>query len=141
MKSQTASAQPTAPGVTWDGWVRQQHDKSAGSLRESLQGLHMDESARMRMLFAFEQWIAATHPDNFLATNPDALSLAMQSEGKSLQNGLQRMLADVARGRVSNTDETAFEVGSNIAATPGKVVLRNDLIERGQRRLQWCGSR
>ena len=119
----------TGNGPSWDAWVKQSHDQGAALLRDWVRGLQVDELARSRAAFAVEQWIAASHPDNFLATNPDALQRAVETRGQSLQSGMQRMLDDITKGRVSNNDETAFDVGRNIAMTPGKVVLRNALVE------------
>jgi polyhydroxyalkanoate synthase len=129
MKSQTAAPKPSGQNPSWDDWVQQVHGRGAGALREWTKGLQVDEATRTRLAFAVEQWIAAVHPDNFLATNPDALQRALDSRGRSIQDGMQLMLADIAKGRVSNTDETAFEVGRNIATTPGSVVMRNELVE------------
>ncbi|MCK0126123.1 alpha/beta fold hydrolase, partial [Gelidibacter sp. F2691] len=68
-------------------------------------------------------------PSNFLATNPEAQKLAQETGGQSLIDGYQNMLADLEKGYISTTDEEAFEVGKNLATTPGSVIYRNDLIE------------
>ena len=68
-------------------------------------------------------------PTNFPATNPEAIKLALATEGESLRKGAENLAADFAKGRVSMTDESAFEVGRNLALTPGFVVYRNELIE------------
>jgi polyhydroxyalkanoate synthase len=91
--------------------------------------METDAVTRAKLSFAAEQWIAAMNPGNFLATNPEALQRAVATNGASLTDGLKLMLADLAKGRVSNTDESAFEVGKNIAVSPGAVVLRNQLAE------------
>ena len=114
---------------SWDAWVSQTHAQTAAALRAWATTLNLDEAARAKLLFASEQWIAATHPDNFLATNQAALQRAVETKGQSLQSGMQLMLADLARGHVANTDESAFEVGRDLANTPGKVVMKNELIE------------
>ena len=84
---------------------------------------------RKRLAFLVDQYIDAIAPSNFLATNPDALKLALDSGGASLAQGLSNLAADAQRGRISMTDETAFAVGVNLAITPGSVVYRNELIE------------
>jgi polyhydroxyalkanoate synthase len=68
-------------------------------------------------------------PANFAATNPQALEHALETRGESLARGLGQLLADVQRGRISQTDESVFEVGRNLAVTPGQVVYENELIQ------------
>ena len=68
-------------------------------------------------------------PANFAATNPQALQQALASGGESLTKGLANLLADVQKGRISQTDEAAFEVGRNIAVTPGHVVYESELVQ------------
>ena len=114
---------------SWDAWLGQAYAQRCDALRALVAAMQIDEAGRARLSFAAEQWMAATHPDNFLATNAEALQLALTSRGQSIQSGLQLMLGDLAKGRVSNTDEAAFEVGRDLATTPGKVVLRNELVE------------
>ena len=105
---------------SWDAWVSQTHAQTAAALRAWAGTLNLDEAARAKLLFASEQWIAATHPDNFLATNHAALQRAVETKGQSLQSGMQLMLADLARGHVANTDESAFEVGRDLANKIGR---------------------
>jgi polyhydroxyalkanoate synthase subunit PhaC len=87
------------------------------------------ELANMRMKFFAEQALDAMSPSNFLATNPDAQEHIRQTSGKSLQEGLFNLMGDLQRGRMLQTDESKFEVGKNLAVTPGHVVFRNELIE------------
>ena len=72
-------------------------------------------------------------PTNFLATNPDALERAVQTEGESLIKGLENLISDLEANNgelvVRLADENAFELGRNIATSPGKVVFRNRLFE------------
>ena len=112
-----------------DQWVGQSYAAGCAALRHWVAGAQVDASARARLSFAVEQWIAAAHPDNFFATNPQAIRRALETGGASLAAGLRLLSADMARGRVSNTDESAFEVGRNLAVTSGAVVFRNELIE------------
>ncbi len=68
-------------------------------------------------------------PANFLATNPDAQNRLIESGGESLRAGVRNMLEDLTRGKISQTDETAFEVGRNVAATEGAVVYENEFFQ------------
>jgi polyhydroxyalkanoate synthase len=112
-----------------DQWVARSYAAGCDGVRRWLSGLQVDAATRNRAEFAAEQFLAAMHPDNFLATNPAAIRRAMETGGASLVRGMQLLAADMGRGRVSNTDESAFEVGRNLATTPGAVVLRNELVE------------
>jgi polyhydroxyalkanoate synthase subunit PhaC len=87
------------------------------------------EQASNRMKFFAEQALDAMSPSNFLATNPEAQEHIRATSGKSLQEGLTNLMGDLQRGRMLQTDETKFEVGKNLAVTPGKVVFRNELME------------
>ena len=88
-----------------------------------------DEKTKVKILFTTEQMIDALSPSNFIATNPEVLENIISSQGQSIQNGIVNLLGDLKKGKVSQTDESAFEVGKNIATTEGQVVFRNDLFE------------
>jgi polyhydroxyalkanoate synthase len=88
-----------------------------------------EPDTKKRLAFVAGQYISAISPSNFLATNPDALLLALESGGASIAQGASNLIADAQRGRIAMTDEAAFEVGRNLATTPGSVVFRNELIE------------
>ena len=100
---------------------------------EYLQGLveaaQLDAAPKERARFAVRQWLDALCPANFAATNPAALQQALASRGESLAKGLANLLGDVRKGRISQTDERAFEVGRNLAVTPGHVVYENELMQ------------
>jgi polyhydroxyalkanoate synthase len=97
--------------------------------RDAVAAADLPPREKQRVVFAVEQWLDAISPANFPTTNPEALKLAIATEGESLRRGAENFLADIAKGRISMTDESAFEVGRNLALTPGSVVFRNDLIE------------
>ena len=83
--------------------------------------------------FYSRQFIDAMSPSNFLLTNPEVLRRTAETGGENLLRGLSNLLGDLERGRgqlrISMTDHDAFKVGGNIAATPGKVVFQNRLIQ------------
>src|SRR5205085_12493768 len=72
-------------------------------------------------------------PSNFALTNPEVLRTTIESRGENLLNGLKNLLDDLDRGKghlaISMTDMAAFKIGENVAATPGKVVYQNELIQ------------
>jgi polyhydroxyalkanoate synthase subunit PhaC len=88
-----------------------------------------DTEEQRRLKFHVKQFVDAMAPVNFLLTNPAAMRHIMETGGTSLAEGTRNLLADLREGRLSMTDTTAFELGENIAVTPGKVVYRNELIE------------
>jgi polyhydroxyalkanoate synthase len=92
-----------------------------------LEGL--DAETREQLRFQAKQFIDAMSPANFAALNPEVLERARETNGESLLQGLSNMLADLARGKLTMTDEKAFEVGRNVAATPGKVIFENRLFQ------------
>src|ERR687896_253227 len=98
-------------------------------LREADETDGQDTEEQRRLKFHLKQFVDAMAPVNFLLTNPAALRRIMETGGTSLAEGTRNLLADLREGRLSMTDTTAFELGENIAVTPGKVVYRNELIE------------
>jgi polyhydroxyalkanoate synthase len=98
-------------------------------LRNSVEAAPVDERTKGQMRFAARQIVDAMSPVNFFATNPEAMQLAAETGGQSLMQGMSLFLNDVAAKRITITDERAFEVGKNLATTPGSVVFENDLIQ------------
>ncbi len=95
-------------------------------LADSVQG---DAKTRARLRFAVQQWVDASSPSNFLAFNPEALKKALDTQGQSIGTGMKQLLDDLQKGHVSQTDETAFEVGRNVATTEGAVIFENELFQ------------
>ncbi|MFZ6686626.1 class I poly(R)-hydroxyalkanoic acid synthase [Undibacterium sp. SXout11W] len=84
---------------------------------------------KQKIGFAVQQMIDAMSPANFLVTNPEAQAKLIETKGESLAKGITQMLADMQKGRISQTDESAFEVGKNVATTEGVVVFENRLFQ------------
>ena len=93
------------------------------------EAMQTDAKTKARVTFAVEQWAAAAAPSNFLAFNPDAQKKAIETKGESIAKGMQNMLHDMRQGHVSMTDESKFEVGTNVATTEGAVVFENELFQ------------
>jgi polyhydroxyalkanoate synthase subunit PhaC len=89
----------------------------------------VDEKTRGRMRFFARQILDALSPSNYLATNPQSLRLALETGGDSLATGIKNLIEDIGKGRISMSDDKAFEVGGNIALTPGAVIFENELIQ------------
>jgi polyhydroxyalkanoate synthase len=84
---------------------------------------------KQKIRFAVQQMVDAMSPANFLATNPEAQQQLIESKGDSLAKGVTNMLRDMQKGRISQSDESAFRVGDNVAVTPGTVVFENELFQ------------
>jgi polyhydroxyalkanoate synthase len=98
---------------------------------ESTNGL--DEKTANKVNFYTRQFIDALSPTNFAATNPEVLRETIDTHGENLVNGFHNMLDDLERGKgklqVRMTDTEAFELGVNVATTPGKVVFQNEMMQ------------
>jgi polyhydroxyalkanoate synthase subunit PhaC len=88
-----------------------------------------DKAARHRLQFLTRQYIDALSPANFAATNPEFVQRALDTQGESITAGLLNLISDVERGRISMSDESAFEVGRNLATTQGSVVFQNEVMQ------------
>jgi polyhydroxyalkanoate synthase len=98
-------------------------------LGELVDAAELEPHAKKKLSFYARQYIDALSPANFPWSNPEALKLAAETNGESLTRGLRNLALDMDRGLVSMTDETAFEVGGNLAVTPGAVVYENEFMQ------------
>jgi polyhydroxyalkanoate synthase len=93
----------------------------------------VDDAAKRKATFFIRQAVDAASPSNFLMTNPAALRAMLETKGESIVKGVKNLAEDLERGHgvlaISQTDLDAFKVGENIAASPGKVIFRNRLLE------------
>ncbi|MBU6436632.1 MAG: class I poly(R)-hydroxyalkanoic acid synthase [Betaproteobacteria bacterium] len=101
----------------------------AQHLRELVEAADVPARDKQKLRFALEQWLDAVSPANSLAFNPEALRLAQESQGESLRKGLDNLLTDLLKGKVSQTDDEAFVVGKNVATTAGQVVFENQYLQ------------
>ena len=115
-------------------FIKQQYMMNAEAIRESIDAIDtMDAAEKKRLEYFGQQIVDMFSPTNFLATNPEALSLAAETEGESLVQGLENLIKDLEANDgdliVTLADKDAFQVGENLATTPGDVVFRNHLFE------------
>ena len=110
-------------------YTAQMYLLNARSLMQMADSVEADAKTKARIRFAVQQWIDMASPSNSLALNPDALKKALDTQGESLATGMQHLLQDLQKGHVSQTDESVFEVGRNVATSEGTVVFENALFQ------------
>ena len=110
-------------------YLKQAYLLNSSWLMELVESAKLEAAAKRKLRFLTRQLIDAMAPSNFPATNPEAIKLAAETDGNSVVEGLRNLGADLEKGRVSMTDEAAFEVGRNLAVTEGAVIFENELIQ------------
>ena len=111
-------------------WIRQSYHLIADHMMQGVDALDgVSDAQREQLRFATRGFVDAMSPSNFLATNPEVIEKTVATGGQNLLDGLQHMLADIGRGQMTHVQAGAFEVGRNLATTPGKVVKRTPLYE------------
>lgn len=110
--------------------IRQTYGLMSEQLLETTRQMQgFDAETRAKLEFAAKNMAEALSPSNLALTNPEVIKRAVETRGESLLKGLKHMLADMARGQLSHVDPDAFEVGVNIATTPGKVIHETPLYQ------------
>ncbi len=97
----------------------------ARALLELVDAVQADSKTQQKIRFAVQQWVDAASPSNVWALNPEAMQAALQTQGESLRRGMDNLLGDLRRGKLTQTDEREFEVGRNVATSEGAVVFEN----------------
>ncbi len=115
-------------------YIKQGYLITARWLHETVASVEgLDDATKRKVDFFTRQYIDALAPSNFALTNPEVFRETVTSGGQNLVRGLNNLLDDIKRGngqlKISMTDTKAFELGVNIATTPGKVVFQNDLMQ------------
>ncbi|MFT7595728.1 MAG: polyhydroxyalkanoate synthase [Paracoccaceae bacterium] len=123
----------------WDtnpyfNFVKQQYQLNAKAIEQAVEDVaDLDDMEKRRLTYFSQQIVDMMAPTNFLATNPDALEKAVDTDGQSLVDGLENLVADLEANNgelvVRLADGSAFELGGNIATSPGDVVYRNKMME------------
>lgn len=127
-------AHPLWKSHPWFNFVKQEYLLAAQAIEEGIARLDTLEPKEKRRLEYFgKQIVDLMAPTNFLATNPDALERAVETEGESLVRGMENLVRDLEHNEgellVTLSDRDAFSVGGNIGTTEGAVVFRNRLFE------------
>ncbi|WP_339015660.1 class I poly(R)-hydroxyalkanoic acid synthase [Aeromonas popoffii] len=115
-------------------YLKQSYLLTARHLLASIDALEgLPQKTRERLRFFTRQYLNAMAPSNFLATNPELIRLTLASNGQNLVRGLALLTEDLERSadqlNIRLTDESAFELGRDLALTPGRVVQRTELYE------------
>jgi polyhydroxyalkanoate synthase len=111
-------------------WIRQSYLMIADQMLKQVDAMEgLDPKQREQFRFATQGFIDAMSPSNFAFTNPDVIQKTIETRGENLLKGLSNMLNDLSKGQLTHTDTEAFEVGRNLATTPGKVIYRSPLFE------------
>ncbi|WP_428928762.1 PHA/PHB synthase family protein [Marinibacterium sp. SX1] len=123
----------------WDShpyfnFIKQQYLINAEAIQQAVLDVDdMDEVEKRRLSYFAKQIVDMMAPTNFLATNPDALEKALETDGQSLIDGLENLIRDLEANDgelvVRLADESAFKLGENIGASKGEVVYRNHMME------------
>jgi polyhydroxyalkanoate synthase len=94
---------------------------------EAVEGIDPKQKEKLR--FATRTMVDALSPSNFALTNPQVIQKIVETKGENLVKGLEHLLADLGKGQLTHTASGAFEVGRNIATTPGKVIRETPLYQ------------
>jgi polyhydroxyalkanoate synthase len=93
----------------------------------------LDEHTRKKAEFYVKQIANAISPSNFVLTNPELLRETLSSSGENLVRGMHMLSEDIKAGhgnlKLRQTAPSTFDVGRNLALTPGKVVFQNELMQ------------
>jgi polyhydroxyalkanoate synthase len=109
--------------------LKQSYLLGSKQLTDLVDQAQVDDKAKLQLRFYARQFIDAMSPSNFPATNPEVIRSAIQTRSKSLVDGMQNLIEDLQKGRITRVNESAFEIGRNLASTPGTVVFENELIQ------------
>ena len=137
-----AAAEPQTPSIPPDRrfadprWneppfslIRDGYLRGVAALDAAVDALPLGEAARAQARFAATAWADAVAPTNHPLTNPAVLARTIETGGENLRRGMAAMARDLEAGQLTHVAPGAYEVGRNLALTPGQVVHRTDLYE------------
>ncbi len=110
-------------------YLKQSYLLASNMLNALADTTHLDQENKDKLKFYTRFFADALSPTNFASTNPEVIQHAIDTNGQSLVDGLQHLMEDLEKGRISMTDEAAFKLGSNLATTPGAVIFENDIMQ------------
>ena len=113
--------------------LKESHIALENATEKLLEGLPEGTKESLRVKFYTRQMLSAMSPSNNLLVNPSARDKMIKTEGQSVLDGFRNLVEDLERGDgrldISTNDPSAFEVGKDLATTPGKVVYENELMQ------------
>jgi polyhydroxyalkanoate synthase subunit PhaC len=109
--------------------LKQTYLLGSRQLHEFVERAQVGDKTRLQLRFYVRQFIDAMSPSNFPATNPEVIRKAIETRSTSLTDGMKNLIDDLQKGRITRVDESAFEVGRNLATSPGTVGFENELIQ------------
>ena len=109
--------------------LKQTYLLNAKLITDTVEATELDATSKHKLRFYARQFVDAMSPANFAAMNPDVIKLALETQGESLRAGLDNLQADLRKGGLTITDESAFEIGKNVAVSEGSVVFENELFQ------------
>jgi polyhydroxyalkanoate synthase subunit PhaC len=113
----------------WFRWLKDAYLTNAKLTAEAIERANLDPAQRQQLEFYTRLMSEAWSPANFAMTNPEAIKTAIETRGASVMAGMRQLGEDMGKGYISLTDESAFEIGRNIAATPGEVIFENRVMQ------------
>ena len=115
-------------------FIKQSYLLTSQLMRKSISTTEgLGEHERRKLDFFTRQLVDSMSPTNFAMTNPEVLKATLNSQGQNLLKGFENLVSDLERGngelQIRKTDYSAYEVGKNLAVTPGRIVYQNDLLQ------------
>lgn len=110
-------------------YLKESYELNASLLREVAADIELDAGERHALDFMLKQLTSAMSPSNHPLTNPEVARATLATQGENLRRGMDNYLADVRAGAITLSDPDAFEVGRDLAVTPGKVIAQNHLMQ------------
>jgi polyhydroxyalkanoate synthase len=114
-------------------FVKQYYLLSSDYIKKHVTHFELDKEHKDYLHFLTKHFIDAFSPSNFAFFNPTVLKESLESGWQNIVKGMDNFLDDIKKSEdvlnIKTTDKSAFKLGKNIAATPGKVVFENELIQ------------